>query len=153
MIKSRYVHTNIIAQNWRRLAQFYEDVFDCTPIPPKRALTGKLIDKLTNIQNAEIQGIHLKLPGYDEYGPVLEILQYNHPKKGIQAINRLGLAHIAFRVDDVESAKTEVLKAGGSSIGETVSLPIPKEGTVTVVYVTDPEGNIIELQRLCIHLH
>jgi predicted enzyme related to lactoylglutathione lyase len=147
MIKSQYVHTNIIAQDWRRLAKFYENVFNCTPVPPKRELAGKLIDKLTSIQNAEIQGIHLKLPGYDDYGPILEILQYNHPKEGTTAINRLGLAHIAFRVADVESAKTEVLDAGGSSIGETVTLPIPQVGTVTVVYVTDPEGNIIELQH------
>ncbi len=147
MVKSRYVHTNIIARDYQRLASFYEAVFNCTPVPPKRELVGKLIDELTNIQNTEIQGIHLTLPGYDESGPLLEILQYNHPKKGHPAINRLGLAHIAFRVDDVESAKTEVLNAGGSSIGETVSLPIPQVGTVTVVYVTDPEGNIIELQH------
>ena len=147
MIKSRYVHTNIIARDWKCLASFYEDVFDCEPVPPKRDLTGKLIDDLTNIEHAKIQGIHLTLPGYDEEGPLLEILQYNHPKKGIQAINRLGFAHIAFRVDDVESAKTEVLNAGGTAIGETVCLQIPQAGNVTVVYVTDPEGNIIELQR------
>jgi predicted enzyme related to lactoylglutathione lyase len=147
MVKSRYVHTNIIARDWKSLASFYEDIFDCKPVPPKRELTGKLIDDLTHIEHAELQGIHLKLPGYDEAGPLLEILQYSHPKKGIPAINRLGLAHIAFRVDDVESAKNEVLEAGGRAIGETVSLQIPKAGTVTVVYVTDPEGNIIELQH------
>ena len=25
----KYVHTNIISRDWRRLAQFYEDVFGC----------------------------------------------------------------------------------------------------------------------------
>jgi predicted enzyme related to lactoylglutathione lyase len=30
----RYVHTNIVAEDWRRLADFYAKVFGCTPVPP-----------------------------------------------------------------------------------------------------------------------
>src|SRR5678815_5648625 len=29
----RYVHTNLIARDWRALARFYEDVFGCVPVP------------------------------------------------------------------------------------------------------------------------
>ncbi len=30
----RYIHTNIVAEDWRSLADFYVKVFGCTPIPP-----------------------------------------------------------------------------------------------------------------------
>ena len=49
-------------------------------------------------------------------------------------------------MEDVAAARQAVLTAGGGSIGELVSLPVPGAGTVTFVYLTDPEGNIIELQ-------
>ena len=42
-----YVHANIIAQNWKNLAQFYIDVFDCVPVYPERDLAGDWIDRLT----------------------------------------------------------------------------------------------------------
>ena len=58
-----------------------------------------------------------------------------------------GLAHIAFAVDDVDSAIKEVIGAGGRAIGKLTSLKVAGAGTVTVVYMADPEGNIIELQR------
>jgi hypothetical protein len=41
----------------------------------------------------------------------------------------------------------EVMAAGGGSVGDLVALEIPGAGTVTLIYVTDHEGNIIELQK------
>jgi len=38
------------------------------------------------------------------------------------------------------------LQAGGYTIGEIVTMQIATGATVTWSYVTDPEGNIIELQ-------
>ncbi|MDY0041683.1 MAG: VOC family protein, partial [Desulforhabdus sp.] len=60
--------------------------------------------------------------------------------------NRPGFAHIAFAVEDVAAALDAVKAAGGGAIGEIASLEIPGAGIVTIVYATDPEGNIIELQ-------
>jgi predicted enzyme related to lactoylglutathione lyase len=40
-----------------------------------------------------------------------------------------------------------VLAAGGGSLGQIVTLQVPAVGSVTFAYVTDPEGNIIELQH------
>ena len=62
-------------------------------------------------------------------------------------MNRPGFAHIAFAVDDVETTRRAVLAAGGSAVGQVVRQEIPGAGQITVAYVTDPEGNIIELQR------
>jgi hypothetical protein len=40
-----------------------------------------------------------------------------------------------------------VLVAGGELVGDTISTEIAGVGPITFAYVTDPEGNIIELQR------
>jgi predicted enzyme related to lactoylglutathione lyase len=147
-VKARYVHTNLIARDWKRLVRFYEGVFGCERVPPERRLAGKWLENSTGVPEAEIQGIQLRLPGYGDDGPRLEIFQYNpEEERHGTAVNRPGFAHIAFAVDDVEAARDAVLAAGGGSVGETVSTDIPGAGMITFVYVTDPEGNVLELQR------
>jgi predicted enzyme related to lactoylglutathione lyase len=146
-LNARFVHTNIVAKDWRRLARFYDEVFGCTPVPPERDLSGRWLEEVTGVSDAHIRGIHLRLPGHGPDAPTLEIFQYDREEERPEtAVNRPGLAHIAFTVEDVESALQAVKTAGGGAIGGIVSLPIPDVGTVTIVYATDPEGNIIELQ-------
>jgi predicted enzyme related to lactoylglutathione lyase len=62
----KYVHTNLVAKDWRKLAEFYMAVFDCKPKYPVRDLSGEWIDQATNIENVRIRGIHLALPGYED---------------------------------------------------------------------------------------
>ena len=147
-IRARFVHTNLIAQDWKKLAGFYQEVLSCVPVPPERNLTGQWLEDATRVPGAQVRGIHLRLPGYGDQGPTLEIFQYNHEKdKPETAINRPGFAHIAFAVDDVETARDAVVEAGGGVVGDLVTLDVPGASKVTFVYVTDPEGNIIELQQ------
>jgi catechol 2,3-dioxygenase-like lactoylglutathione lyase family enzyme len=142
------VHTNLVARDWRALASFYERVFGCEPVPPERTLSGRWLEAATGVPGAQIHGIHLRLPGYGDSGPTLEVFQYD-PRAGSQepVANRPGLGHIAFAVGDVEHAREAVLASGGRGVGEVVSQEIPGAGTVTFAYVRDPEGNIIELQE------
>jgi len=147
-MRAKYKHTNIVAADWRKLADFYQRVLGCKPVPPERALTGEWIERGTGVPGAEVRGVHLRLPGYGDDGPTLEIFQYNSAEKRPEtAINRPGLAHLAFEVDDVEAARDAVLAAGGGSVGDLVTAEIPGAGTIKMVYLTDPEGNIIELQK------
>jgi predicted enzyme related to lactoylglutathione lyase len=146
-LNARYVHTNLVAHNWQRLAGFYQAVFGCMPVPPERDLAGEWLDRATGITGARIRGVHLRLPGYGDNGPTLEIFQYDTgPDASGSAPDRPGFGHIAFAVDDVAAARAAVQAAGGGSVGDVVALPVPGAGTVTFVYLTDPEGNIIELQ-------
>ncbi len=61
-------------------------------------------------------------------------------------MNRPGFAHIAFAVASVQEGQAEVLARGGSSVGDVVTMATATGATVTWCYVTDPEGNVIELQ-------
>jgi glyoxylase I family protein len=146
MISARYVHTNVIARDWKKLARFYENVFGCVPVPPERDLTGEWLERGTGIPRAHIRGVHLRLPGHGDAGPTIEIFSYDdvapqdHP-----VANRAGYGHIAFLVDDVARAMAEVVAHGGKP-GEIVSHATPA-GALEFVYVRDPEDNLIELQR------
>jgi predicted enzyme related to lactoylglutathione lyase len=144
----KYAHTNIITDDWKRLAEFYITVFDCQPLYPERDLRGEWLDRATAIKDANLKGIHLKLPGYDESPPTLEICQYNKNENGLKPLaNRKGYGHIAFRVDDLPKMLNRVLENGGSRMGELVETEVSDLGTLSFVYARDIDGNIIELQN------
>jgi predicted enzyme related to lactoylglutathione lyase len=146
-IAARFAHTNLIAVDWQRLAEFYQRVFGCVPVPPERDLSGEAMEKGTAIPAAHLRGMHLRLPGHGDRGPTLEIYAYDPALPASnEPVNRPGFRHLAFAVDDVLSARGEVLAHGGHAVGEVVTVGVPGAGSVTWCYVTDPEGNILELQ-------
>jgi predicted enzyme related to lactoylglutathione lyase len=146
-IEAKYVHTNLIAEDWRGLAAFYQQLFGCIPVPPERDLQGEKLSAGTGIPGAHLRGVHLRLPGYGELGPTLEIFSYNVLEdRARTAPNRPGFGHIAFSVPDVAAAQNAVLQAGGQALGEIVTLQVASGAEVTWCYVSDPEGNLIELQ-------
>ena len=145
---TKYVHTNIVARDWQKLVRFYERVFDCVYLPPQRVLSGDWLARGTGVPGAVIEGKHLRLPGFDQGGPTLEIFSYAEMQENhLPAANRIGLGHLAFSVDDVPGILEEVIACGGKALGEIVEREIPGYGTITFVYATDPEGNIIEIQN------
>jgi glyoxylase I family protein len=145
---ARYVHTNLIARDWRKLAAFYEAVFGCVPIPPERDYSGPVFDAGTGVTGARLTGLHLRMPGSGANGPTLEVFNYSRLEDGpAPAVNRPGFSHIAFAVDSVEDARTEFLAAGGTPVGDVVTLTTSTGSKVTWCYLADPEGNIVELQH------
>jgi predicted enzyme related to lactoylglutathione lyase len=144
----KFVHTNLVAYDWQRLASFYQAVFGCEPVLPERCLSGVWLDRATCLQQARLQGIHLRLPGYGTDGPTLEIFEYDAHAEGRPHLpNVPGFAHIAFAVDNVQKTCEAIISNGGGMIGDRVEVEIAGAGLVEFAYATDPEGNIIEVQR------
>lgn len=147
-MKIKFTHTNIIAKDWKKLSLFYQDVFGCVPVPPERDIQGDWIEQMTGIKGAHIRGEHLRLPGYEDELPTLEIFSYDDAVDGgIPKINRTGFGHIAFEVEDVDAMLAKILAADGGQIGERIVADYPNNVVATFVYATDPEGNIVELQN------
>jgi catechol 2,3-dioxygenase-like lactoylglutathione lyase family enzyme len=146
-IDARFAHVNLIARDWRRLRDFYVEVFGCVFVPPERNYSGPDLEAGTGVAGAALQGGHFRLPGHGSDGPTLEIYEYT-PELGAAppAANRPGFGHLAFVVADVTTARDAVLGAGGAAVGTTVTLTTSDGRRVTWAYVTDPEGNILELQ-------
>jgi len=147
-IKARFVHTNLVARDWKTLVRFYCNVFGCILQGPDRDYSGEWLDRVTALEGAHLRGIHLLLPGYGSNGPTLEIFSYDSmPQPSLRVVNAPGFGHIAFGVEDVERALEDVRKAGGGAVGEVVIRDVEGVGTLHVVYARDPEGNIVELQK------
>ena len=137
----RFAHTNLIADDWRRLAAFYETVFGCTPIPPERDLSGPWLDRATGLERAQISGVHLRLPGYGDGGPTLELFQYGSmPSRQDVRPNTPGFSHIAFAVDDVAKTARAVFDAGGRPVGDVTTREMPGAGLLTFQYIISSLG-------------
>jgi len=147
MAPVRFGHVNVTARDWRLLADFYTEVFDCRLVPPERDIQGAHLDAATGLHDAHLTGAHLRLPGYGDDGPTIEIYSYDalqvHPGP---AVDRAGWGHIAFQVPDVQAAVDAVQAAGGGRVGEVSTTRTSDGRSVTWCYATDPEGNIVELQ-------
>jgi hypothetical protein len=72
-VRARYVHTNVVARDWRALAEFYERVFGCVRVPPERDYRSAALDAGTGLRDAHLTGAHLRLPGWVDSGPTLEL--------------------------------------------------------------------------------
>ncbi|MBS1707919.1 MAG: VOC family protein [Armatimonadetes bacterium] len=143
----RFAHTNIIARDWRTLADFYIRNFGCEVVPPERDYTGQDLDRGTGLTGAQLSGVHLRLPGHGPDGPTLEIYSYADPVvPESKAVNQLGYGHVAFEVENVHTLRTHLLTDGCGPVGEVVTLRTADGRNVTWCYVTDPEGNAVELQ-------
>jgi len=144
---TRYVHTNLIAEDPQKLISFYKTVFGCKSIGETRDLRGEWLDQMTGIPNAHLVGEHLLLPGYGADHPTLEIFSYDQVlKQEPRPVNTRGITHIAFEVEDVSETLERVLASGGSVVGELVHAVYEDGRKATFVYARDPEGNILELQ-------
>ena len=145
---SIYSHTNLVARDWQRLSAFYQTVFGCMRIGESRDLRGAWLDRLTGIEGVHVVGEHLRLPGYGDAGPTLEIFSYEPAGMESRLMpNATGFAHIAFAVDDVPATLQHLLAEGGSQVGELIWQRYDDGRTLTAVYARDPEGNMVEIQH------
>jgi len=127
VIEARFGHVNLVAADWRLLADFYERVFGCVFVPPERDLGGPVFEAGTGVPGATVRGAHLRLPGLGENGPTLEIFQYGAgPERPATAINRPGFGHIAFAVPESPSTQMRVgtaMPAGGALVNACAASP------------------------------
>ena len=145
---TRYAHVNIMAADWRRLADFYEAVFDCEPVSSERDHHGPHIDALTAEPGQRFRGRHLRVPGHGENGPTIEIFSPSTPGDDSgKRLTRSGFSHVAFEVDDVDAKRAQIKELGGDDYGELVTIDIAGAGLLTLIYMSDPEGNVVELQK------
>jgi predicted enzyme related to lactoylglutathione lyase len=47
-IHAKYVHTNLIARDWKKLVRFYKEVFGCEPKGPERDLSAAWLDRVSS---------------------------------------------------------------------------------------------------------
>ena len=149
-MKTRLAHVSITAKDLDRLREFYEKALGFTEARPEKGFSGAWLEKGTGVPGASIKRVHLRLPGSSPDGTLLEIIEYagKAGESAPPAANTPGLRHVAFEVEtpaELARLRDLVIENGGSGLGDISENHIEGLGTVTFVYMTDPEGNIIEL--------
>lgn len=149
-MKTRLAHVSITVKDLDRLREFYGKALGFTEARPERSFSGAWLEKGTGVPGASIRRVHLRLPGSSPDGALLELIEYSASigDDTPPAANRAGLRHIAIETGSAgELARLQdlVIEHGGSGLGDISENHIDGLGTVTFVYMTDPEGNIVEL--------
>jgi catechol 2,3-dioxygenase-like lactoylglutathione lyase family enzyme len=149
-MKIRLAHVSITAKDMTRLREFYEKALGFVVSRPERGFSGDWLGKGTGVPGAGIKRVHLRLPDAGEGGAHLELIEYSGTARETSppAADRAGLRHVAFETESAEELaglRDRIIGNGGGDLGEISEKEIDGLGTVTFVYMTDPEGNIIEL--------
>lgn len=149
-MKIRLAHVSITAKDLTRLRDFYEKAIGFVEARPERGFSGEWLGKGTGVPWAEIKRVHLSLPDAGEGAARLEIIEYAGviEDSAPPAADRAGLRHVAFETESAEELvrlRDLIIGNGGGELGEISEKAIDGLGAVTFVYMTDPEGNIIEL--------
>jgi catechol 2,3-dioxygenase-like lactoylglutathione lyase family enzyme len=105
-------------------------------------MEGELVDGVTGLRDVKDDLVMLQAAdGHFN----LELVRFHRPvdKAGIQpsAANTLGLRHLCFEVDDVESIVADLKAKGYELMGELQNY----ENVWKLCYVRGPEGIIVEL--------
>jgi glyoxylase I family protein len=96
----------------------------------------------------ELENVDATIRFVDTGSIILELFQYTHPKATgdvgkRQAMNRIGLTNLQFKVTDLPATLEAVKRAGGVVL-EKARLPATDNKTIAI-FVLDPDGIRIEL--------
>ncbi len=104
--------------------------------------SGEWIDRIIGLENVTVEVVMARAPDGSD---IFELVRFHSPSAGAQgpapAVNRPGLRHIAFTVDDVRGVVDRVREAGWDTVGEIVAF----ENMFLLCYVRGPDGLIVEL--------
>ena len=100
----------------------------------------------------EVEGVRLRSRMVRRDGVTLELLDFVEPgtsgRGDRRPMNRLGLTHLSFRVDDVAAVADRVEAMGGTVVAGTRTTFDLGTSALDFVYCTDPDGVRIELMDL-----
>jgi len=129
-------HVGITVADLDRAVDFYVETFDLDLLS-EFSVAGDAFAEAVAVEGASAEFAHL-----DADGARIELVAYD-PAGGSAAdpkLNRRGATHLGLSVDDVEAFYDDL-----ADDVETLSPPRTTESGTTVLFVRDPEGNLIEV--------
>ncbi len=136
-----FSHTGICVSDLERSTAFYRDVFGFRQHHGLH-FEGEPAATLLRIEELVMDVVYL-----ERDGTVIELLYFPNRVESRDTvpreINKIGLTHLSFNVDDIGQLLLDIEEAGGSVLRE--SLMGDLEGPSAAVFATDPDGTLIEL--------
>jgi catechol 2,3-dioxygenase-like lactoylglutathione lyase family enzyme len=137
---TNFVHIGLVVEDLDETIRFLAALgLDCGK---PGTFSGEWIDRIIGLENATVEVVMARGPDGSD---VFEVVRFHSPSAGARepapAVNRPGLRHVAFKVDDVRGVVDRVREAGWDTVGEIVDF----QSTFLLCYVRGPEGLIVEL--------
>lgn len=131
-------HYGVTVSDLDEAVKFYTDTLGLEQAA-KLSFASEEFSKLVGVEDVDVNLAHL-----DADGCIVELLEYDNPiggdaNEGV-ANNDVGAAHFCLEVDDLDAIYDEL-----SNDVEFINLPQTLDNGLQVVYLSDPDGNIIEL--------
>ena len=144
MTVQRLSHVGICVSDLDRSTAFYRDALGFQVLS-QLEVSGPEAEQLLDLDPVTLRATYL-----ERDGTRIELLHFEEPGEtgapGPRPVNRLGLTHLSFRVDDLDSAIAAVEACGGQVLKPSrVDTP---RFEAAVVFVTDPDGLRIELLQM-----
>ena len=129
-------HVGITVADLDRAVEFYVETFDLDLLT-EFSVGGDAFAEAVAVDDASAEFAHL-----DAGDAVVELVAYDPPGEATAdpELNRAGATHLGLSVDDVEA-----FHDGLADDVETLSPPRTTESGTTILFVRDPEGNLIEV--------
>jgi catechol 2,3-dioxygenase-like lactoylglutathione lyase family enzyme len=134
-------HQGLCVSDLERAVAFYRDGLGFQEIS-RMTFSDPGTQRLLGLPGARLETIYLRRDGC-----TLELLHFPQPGTHLgdapRPMNRVGLTHLSFLVDDLD-AVLPALQALGATVLTETRLAADRDGA-DVVFVTDPDGTRIEL--------
>ncbi|TKX67481.1 VOC family protein [Halorubrum sp. SP9] len=134
-------HVGVTVSDLDRAVEFYAETFDLDVVA-EFSVGGDAFAEAVAVEGAAAEFAHL-----DAGDAIVELVAYDpaagssgDAATGDPELNRPGATHLGLSVDDVEAFYEEL-----SDDVATLSPPRTTESGTTVLFVRDPEGNLIEV--------
>jgi catechol 2,3-dioxygenase-like lactoylglutathione lyase family enzyme len=142
MAVSGFVHAGVVVDDLAAAVRFVRLLgFECGD---PMTVEGEWVDRIIGLPDARVEAVMVRLPDGSD---TLELVKFHAPPaeadgNGAPApANRLGIRHLAFKVDDLHAVVDRMRAAGWDTVGEIVDY----EGIFLLCYLRGPEGLIFEL--------
>ena len=135
-------HVGVTVADLDRAVDFYTSTFDLD-VAAEFAVGGEAFADAVAVDGAAADFAHLVAGGKgDNTETVVELVAYEPEGEPTPdpALNRPGATHFGLSVDDVEAFYRDL-----DDDVETLSGPRTTESGTTILFVVDPEGNLIEV--------
>jgi len=132
-------HTGIVVADLGASLYFYCDLLGFQ-VSKQMEEAGVYIDNISSLQNVRVTTVKMT----SLTGQMIELLKYHsHPaEQKVCKICEIGISHIAFTVDDLDS---EYERLGDKGIQFNSPPQLSPDGYAKVTFCRAPEGTLIEL--------
>lgn len=139
-------HIAVTVSDTHRSLDFYVGKLGLVQVE-QHNLPRSSIDTVFGLTGASGTSTRLQVP--DQPDILIDIMELSGAQEGtsVQPLGSLGSTHMAFTVDNLDEVVAELKAKGVSFISDPVTFHLT-EGSVTVRFMHDPDGNYVELEEV-----